>query len=417
MEKIAIIGAGISGLSISQCLKNNFQIKIFEKEDSPGGLIKCENVNGNLYHPVGGHVFNSKNKEVLDWFWQYFDKDVEFLKANRNAVVLLNAVVINYPIENYAYMMSEETIRRFIKDLLKINRSPSSTYSNFEEFLKENFGETLYQLYFKPYNEKIWQRKLSDVPLSWLEGKLPMPSIEDMIYNNFMRVNEKNMVHSSFYYPVNNGSQFIADRLVNGLDISYRTNIEKLKKYREKWVINNDLFDKVIFCGNIKDLPNILCEIINIKPYIEDIQKLEYHGTTSVLCEIDKNPYSWIYLPDRDYSSHRIICTGNFSPQNNAENKFTSTIEFTDYVEINEIYENLQKMPFNPKYLAHRYTKYTYPIQSSSTKEIVNNIKYSMEKENFYLLGRFAEWEYYNMDTAIASAMKLFKKIKNKKVV
>jgi UDP-galactopyranose mutase len=32
--------------------------------------------------------------------------------------------------------------------------------------------------------------------------------------------------------------------------------------------------------------------------------------------------------------------------------------------------------------------------------------------EGIYLLGRFAEWEYYNMDKAIEAAMKLDREIK-----
>jgi UDP-galactopyranose mutase len=47
-------------------------------------------VNGNLFHLVGGHVFNSKNETVLEWFWRFFDKDKEFVKASRNAKIFLN---------------------------------------------------------------------------------------------------------------------------------------------------------------------------------------------------------------------------------------------------------------------------------------------------------------------------------------
>ena len=48
-----------------------------------------------------------------------------------------------------------------------------------------------------------------------------------------------------------------------------------------------------IFCGNIKDMVKIV-EGFDIREYEDEIVKLEYHGTTAVFCEIDKNPYSWI---------------------------------------------------------------------------------------------------------------------------
>jgi hypothetical protein len=129
------------------------------------------------------------------------------------------------------------------------------------------------------------------------------------------------------------------------------------------------------------------------------------------LCEIEQNPYSWIYLPDKAYSAHRIICTGNFSPSNNGNGKMTATIEFTDELLKQDIELQLNKMPFSPKYVTHHYTPYTYPIQNANTRETIDMLKNELGKENFYLLGRFAEWEYYNMDAAIGAAIDLAKQI------
>ena len=44
MKKIAIIGAGISGLSSAHFLKDHYDVTVFEKESTPGGLIRCERV-------------------------------------------------------------------------------------------------------------------------------------------------------------------------------------------------------------------------------------------------------------------------------------------------------------------------------------------------------------------------------------
>ena len=68
MSRIAIIGAGISGLTVAQLLKKRHEVVVFEKEATPGGLIRCRRVNGNLFHICGGHVFNSKREDVLIGF-------------------------------------------------------------------------------------------------------------------------------------------------------------------------------------------------------------------------------------------------------------------------------------------------------------------------------------------------------------
>lgn len=88
--KIAIIGAGISGMSAAHFLKDKNEVAVFEKESQPGGLIKCRRVNGSLFHTCGGHVFNSKWKDVLDWFWLKFKQEEEFTKTDRNSVVFLD---------------------------------------------------------------------------------------------------------------------------------------------------------------------------------------------------------------------------------------------------------------------------------------------------------------------------------------
>jgi len=412
MKKIAIIGCGISGMTAAHSLKNNYHVELFEKDSKPGGLIKCDVVDGNLYHMVGGHVFNSKRQDVLDWFWNFFDKEKEFTQSTRNAVAFMEKP-IGYPIENHLYQMDNGLIKKVINELLELSLKKGEEPKNFEEFLKKQFGDTLYEEYFKPYNEKIWKKDLSKVPLSWLEGKLPMPKVDEIFYNNIKKEKETKMVHSSFFYPKNNGSQFLANRLAEGLNINLNTPVDNLIKNDKtnKWLINKEKeFDIVIFAGNIKALPSML-ENDFLNEYSERIESLDFHGTTSVLCEIDLNDFSWIYLPDTNFDAHRIICTGNFSNNNNREGILSATIEFTDYISEEDLKKQLKHIPFSPKYIDHRYTKYTYPIQDVNTRDVISQIKKVTEKSGLYLTGRFAEWEYYNMDAAIGAAMDLSKKM------
>lgn len=405
MKRIAIIGAGISGLSVAQMLRDKYKVTVYEATDSIGGLIKCERIGGSLFHVCGGHIFNTKKQNVLDWFWNHFDKEKEFRLAERNSVIFMSDdLKIPYPIENYIYLLPEQTQKAIISDLLFLSKTEQQNCANFKEFLQKRFGETLYNTYFKPYNEKIWRSDLSQVPLDWLEGKLPMPSVEDILYNNFNHVVERQFVHSSFYYEKEEGSQFIINRLAEGLDIRVSTPITLLRYERPYWFVLDELYDAIVFCGNIRYLPDIL-EGVDIQPWAQYIRDLQFHGTTTVFCELKQNPYSWIYLPDSAYRAHRIICTGNFAPSNNAEGHFTGTVEFTDEISKEDILLQLEKLPLPAKYITHRYHPCTYPIQYKDTRAMLQSFKQSMAENQLYMTGRFVDWEYYNMDAAIFAAM------------
>ena len=405
MKRVAIIGAGISGLSAARMLQQDFDVIVYEANDTVGGLVRCERINDSLFHICGGHVFNTKHQEVLDWFWKQFDKEKEFHLAQRNSSIFMqNGQTIPYPIENYIYLLPKENQEAIIHDLLSLSRTDQDKYDNFEEFLQRRFGDTLYSLYFKPYNEKIWRSSLNSVPIDWLAGKLPMPRVDEILFNNFNHVAENQFVHSSFYYEKEGGSQFLVNRLAEGSDIRLSSPIDSISYDGEIWSVDGQQYDAVVFCGNVRQLPSIL-KGVDIQTWTRPIEELQYHGTTTVFCEIDQNPYSWIYLPSNEYLAHRIICTGNFATSNNADGHMTGTIEFTDEISEKEIKSQLALMPLHPRYITHRYHPYTYPIQNKNTHALIQSLKTEMAAKNLYMTGRFVDWEYYNMDAAMLAAM------------
>ena len=405
-NKIAVVGAGISGLSAAHFLKKRADVVVYEAARRPGGLVQCDVIEGFLYHKVGGHVFNSRMEEVLAWFWSFFDREKEFIQATRNAVIAFDReTFVGYPIENHLWQLPAASLKSAVRELLELYSTQRSKTANFDEFLRNQFGDTLYQLYFKPYNDKIWKCDLKEVPLDWLQGKLPMPAVSDIFLSNILKRPESEMVHSTFHYPKDGGSQFIADRLAEGLDIRTSTPVEHISHDGNRlWLNESEVFDAVLYTGNIKKLPSMLGPSFGCEKMEESVSRLASHGTTTVLCEIDPNPYSWVYLPSADHKSHRIICTGNFSPSNNCPGKCSATVEFTGMVDLDEIKDTLRHLPFRPRYITHHFQKYTYPIQFADTRSAIGGIEEVLRQSRVYLSGRFAEWEYYNMDTAIDAA-------------
>ncbi|HKG70118.1 MAG TPA: NAD(P)-binding protein, partial [Segetibacter sp.] len=361
-KKAFVIGAGISGLSIAKMLSEKYDVEVLEKSEKIGGLIKCDRINGNLFHRIGGHVFNSKNQNVLDWFWKHFDRDNEFLQAVRNAKILMNDRLLGYPIENYLYQLPEKDIRIITAELiaiLKEGNKQSLTYDNFKDFLLGKFGNTLYHLYFGPYNSKIWNTDLSKVPLEWLDGKLPMPQIEEVLLSNILRKEERGTVHSTFYYPKRDGSQFIINRLAQSLDIRVSYNVTRIGVTQNKISVNNDSLsaDVLVYCGDIRELSSMIdIDDNDLKKALSDVIDLPSNGTSNVLCETDGNDISWLYLPENKFKAHRIIYTGNFSKTNNeGTDRRTCVVEFSGKHNEEGMVKELRLLPGNLKPIAFNY--------------------------------------------------------------
>ena len=417
MQTLAIVGTGITGLSSGQLLKDKFDVTLFEKAPLAGGLIKCERIQDSLFHRVGGHVFNSRRTDVLDWFWGFFDRDNEFLKANRNAKIWMGGKLIGYPLENYLFQLDRPVVDAILDDLLKINASGPAKkpdeYPHFEAFLKGNFGETLYNLYFKPYNQKIWNTDLSQVPLGWLDGKLPMPNLKQMLMSNIIKQEEGDMVHATFYYAKEEGSQFIVNRLAEGQNVRTGSPIKTLEKTASGWLVNGEAFDKVIFTGDVRDLSGMLVNpSSDVAEAAVAVKNLPSNGTSNLFCETDPTDISWLYLPDADIQAHRIIYTGTFAPSNNrGSQRMTCVVEFSGKHDRAFMEEQVKRLPGNLKGLDHNYEPNSYVVQQADTRANIQRLKDLMEPQGFFLAGRFAEWEYHNMDKAIEASMAVAERI------
>ena len=75
-----------------------------------------------------------------------------------------------------------------------------------------------------------------------------MPTVAEIIFNNINHIKEKAFVHATFWYEKMNGSQYIADKLAEGINIHYNANIESNLYTEKKWsVCGEDDLKKLFF--------------------------------------------------------------------------------------------------------------------------------------------------------------------------
>ncbi len=403
--KICVIGAGITGLTVGKLLSKKHNVTIYEKESNIGGIARTKDVNGVAYHTVGGHCLNSKNQEVMDFIFNDVLPKEEWHHVRRKAKINFKNQFISYPIE-----FSIKEIAKFDKDLaFNITQdflsSQDDEADNLADWFEQKFGKTLAEEYFIPYNRKIWQMEPSEMSHLWIEGKLPLPNKKDF-FEALLDNNQDTMPHSTFYYPNSNSQNTLIDALAKDLNIVLDFEIKSIESKKEKWIINDKYeYDLVINTMPLNILPFVLK---NVPMEIhEAAKKLKYNKVTNVLWKTKDIDFTWSYYPSKETIFHRHIHIGNFfSPKKN----YTITESMGEHS-----YEEMIKYGEKHEYLLepldYNVSNYAYVVYDQNYSNSTKLIKDYCEKIGLYTIGRFGEWEYYNMDVCMESAFKLVKKL------
>ena len=407
--KIGILGAGISGMSIAQMLKNSFDVEILERDAEYGGIAKTKNVGGIAYHKIGGHCFNSKFPEVLDFVFDEILDRRDWHTINRNAVIKLKGQEISYPIEfaiKQIHSFDADLAIRITRDFL--NSKDDGEYENLEEWFRKKFGDELTDMYFLPYNKKIWNRDPKEMSHLWVEGKLPIPDKESFFKGLISDESDK-MPHSAFYYPNTNDQKTFIDALANGLNIELNYQVKSIEFKDSKWVVNgNKHFDLII-----STLPlNIIPGLISGAPdsILSAAKKLKYNKVTTMLWETAGTDRTWTYVPDGENLFHRYIHIGSFfEPRQNYS--ITEVVGERTY---DEMVDNGKKDPFLLKPIDYNVSDHAYVVFDENYDATTKEIKEYLKDQEIYTLGRFGEWQYYNMDICIKSSLDLSEEIKRK---
>lgn len=408
MKTIGVLGAGISGLSIGKLLNKDFEIEILEKDDRVGGIAKTKTYNNATYHPIGGHCFNSKYPDVLEFIFENVMHEKEWHKVTRKANIIFQGMDVPYPIEfaiKDIFKKNSDLAMQMTSDFL--NSEDTGNYLNLADWFKQKFGNTLTDKYFIPYNTKIWGRSPNEMSHEWVQDKLPIPN-KKSFFNALLSNEKDNMPHATFYYPNTNNQNTFIKKLADNLNIvlNYKIKNIRFESKRKKWIVNNDREYDIL----INTLPlNIIPNLVENTP--EDVigkaRKLKYNKVTTMFWETAGTENTWTYIPDSNNIFHRYIHIGSFF--NPIENfSITESIGEKSYEEMKT---NGLKDPFLIKPLAYNVSDHAYVVFDENTKKISSQIKEHLSSINIYTLGRFGEWEYYNMDICMKKSIELSKKI------
>lgn len=413
--KFAVLGAGVSGLAAARLLHNaGHDVTVCEKNETVGGLARSRFTEGYLYDPHGGHIFNSKHQEVVDWVFSFVPKN-QWQYTERNAKIFFEGKYISYPFELSLCELDIDDAVDCVYDFILSQQGEEPT--NFRDWLTWNFGEGIANRYMIPYNEKIWAYPLEKMETQWMQGKMPLPTKKEMIRSMLLKdPKERKMPHSTFYYPLHGGIQTMVNAIAKDLDIRTKYLVNSIQKKEGQWIINNDLkVDRIISTIPLPEL-NTAMELPS--EVAESISGLKYNSLTTVLFDCPTTDISWLYIPSHQYRSHRVMYQGTLTPHASPDNSAScASLEiigprFAVSEFLAERDDILPKEIGFTKVLDSEFTQYAYVVHDLNYRKNLKTIfEYFDKNESFHLLGRWGTWNYKNMDLCMLDAMNLVKKI------
>jgi protoporphyrinogen oxidase len=410
--KTGILGAGISGLSMARLLSKDFEVEMLEKNSLPGGIARTKDVGGIPYHQVGGHCFNSKYPEVLNFVFNEILPPCEWRKIKRKSKIIFHKQEIDYPIEfavKQIYAFDKDLALKIVADFL--GSRDDRKYENLKEWFIKKFGQTLAEEYFIPYNTKIWNKEPSAMSHLWVEDKLPIPNQYDF-FESLAGNAQDTMPHAEFYYPASNNQNTFIDALAHGLNIMFNYPVNSIcrDEKQNRWIINHERsYDLLISTLPLKELPLL---IENTPDKIKSAgEKLKYNKVSNMLWRNRPTDKTWTYIPGKDSLFHRYIHIGTY-----LDPHFPCSIaEVIGEHSWDEMKKSGENDPFLLEALDCNISDYAYVVFDENYRESTTLIKDYLREKQLYTLGRFGEWQYYNMDVCIKKAMELKETITGKR--
>jgi protoporphyrinogen oxidase len=429
--KTAILGAGISGLSLARFLVEGGvpkdELHLFESAGEVGGLCRSKIVDGFTYDRAGGHILYSKDAAARDWMIERAGGAEAFVETARQTRIRFGERWVHYPFENglcdLPPEINKECIEGYVAAYEARADSGSSAPEDFDAWVRWRFGEGIHAHFMKPYNEKIWKRELSELGSSWVAGRVPEAPLEDVVKAS-EGVRTEGYVHQSvFQYPETGGFQAITNGISQAVASQVRLNtpVTQITRHGEGWRVDGEDFDLVVSTIPLDALPRLIEGVPG--DVAEAMSGLSFNSLSSILLAIDgeeQPDYSWVYLPHQEQGpANRVTYISNYSPGNaptgssalQCEVNWRGDGDAPGAQLTEEVIAGLERAGLVQEGQVlftdrcdegHAYIVYTHGFEARRSRSIE-----WLESEGILPLGRFGRYDYFNSDQCVIAAREL----------
>ncbi len=308
--KIAVIGAGLTGLNAARILSEYCRVDVFERE-TVGGLA--------------GSVFI--NNYWIEVFYHHFFRGDDYLTSllrdlNLDGKIVWKTVGVGQAYSSRIYSLSTPLdILAYpgmsLSEKLRLTKfTLSARKRNYREFdevsiidgLRMDAGDELLKKFFLPLLRSKFGENYIDVSYAWLLARVTLRS------NRKLRGEELGYLRGGFHQLV--------DRLSSELNI-IRENARIVRS--GSWEVNGEKYDAVLFTAQLPDLKD-LPDKLNIYP-------IKYQSSICLLLGMKEpfhNSLYWVnyenepfgatvehtnFMPFEDYGEHLVYVASYTTPE------------------------------------------------------------------------------------------------------
>jgi protoporphyrinogen oxidase len=429
--KTAILGAGLTGITLARLLhEKGDEVTVLEREPEYGGLCRSMTKSGFTFDIGGSHIIFSRDTQVLTFMCDMLGRNSK--QNKRNTKIFYKGLFIKYPFENGLNQLPKDDlyfcINEFIKTLIAVEKGELSPPSNFREWINYTFGKGIADLYMIPYNEKIWKYPTELMSMHWVDGRIPRPPVEDVI-RSAIGIETEGYTHQSvFSYPLRGGIEALVREIAKPVEENIQTgfNVSSIRKVDGKFIIS-DGRREISARHLVSTIP--LQELLPCLDRVPEKVKracseLKYNSIACIFLGIKGSvpDISWMYVPEKELGLfNRISFPSNYSPFTVPSGHSSILVEITyresdeastmlDMDIIDHVVDALANMKIiktrdDVVYSAVMRQKYAYVIYDLDYLHNIATVKKYCAGIGIGLVGRFAEFEYLNMDGCIRNAM------------
>src|SRR5215212_10897154 len=171
--EVFVIGAGPAGLTAAYCLtKEMSSVVVIEKDPTyVGGISRTVRYKDFLFD-IGGHRFFSKAKEVVD-LWKEILAD-DFIERPRLSRIFYGGKYYSYPLNAFEALANLGIIKSAacMLSFAYAKVRPIQNARTFHEWVRNQFGQRLFSIFFKTYTEKVWGMSCDEISADWAAPRI-----------------------------------------------------------------------------------------------------------------------------------------------------------------------------------------------------------------------------------------------------